>query len=978
MSIGGQQRQVTTSSLKSAPDAATAVHEWNAARVRQTFIDYFSETKAHTFYPSSPVVPHDDPTLLFANAGMNQFKPIFLGQVDPRSPLAALTRAVNTQKCIRAGGKHNDLEDVGRDTYHHTFFEMLGTWSFGDYFKEEAIEWAWDILTRVYALPPDRLYATYFGGDEAMGLPADNEARDFWLKVLPADRILPFDRKANFWEMGDVGPCGPCSELHFDRIGGRDASALVNMDDPNVLEIWNLVFIQFNREPDGTLKTLPAKHIDTGMGLERLVSVLQSRSSNYDTDLFAPLFDAIHAAAGGAPYGGRLGAEDAGLRDTAYRVVADHARTLTFALADGAVPSNEGRGYVLRRILRRAVRYGQQILGAPEGFFQELVPVVVRSFSAAFPELKGQEAAIRELVTEEEASFSKMLERGIKFLGEVQAEQRASGSRLIPGDKAFFLYDTMGFPVDLTQLMAAEQGLSVDMEGFEAEMAEQRRRSREATRKQRADGGAALVFEAEETAWLAARGVAPTDDAAKYGGAPLSATVRAIFTADGFVESAGAEDGEVGVVLDRTCFYAESGGQVGDAGALVAAGGGDVEVVDVQTFGGYSVHLGRVRSGALKVGDSVEASVNAQRRARVAPNHTMTHVLNFALREVLGDGVAQRGSLVSDERLRFDFSHARAVAPRELERVEALVQECVAQALPVYSQVVPLEQAKAINGLRAVFGEAYPDPVRVVSVGGDIGAMLADPARADWARSSVEFCGGTHLANTADAAAFALVQEEAVAKGVRRITAVTGAEAAAALAEGAKLQADVAAAAKLADAELEADAPALRQALDAATISAALKAKLRGEVEALQRRAAAAAKAAAAAAADRGVAAARAAAEAAAAAGARSLVTEVAIGGDSKAVKRVLDAVQAAAPELAFMGLSPAAGADGRLLCFALCGDAARAAGLGADAWVAAAMAACGGRGGGKPSAAQGQAPSVEGLQAAADASKAFAAQFGL
>ncbi len=410
-----------------------SVGDWPADRVRQTFIDYFKDKQEHNFIKSSPVVPLDDPTLLFTNAGMNQFKPVFLGQVDPSSPLAGLKRAVNSQKCIRAGGKHNDLEDVGKDTYHHTFFEMLGTWSFGNYFKKEAIAWAWEILTGVYKIAPERLYATYCEGDTHKGgvTEPDIETRDLWLQYLPADHVLPGTMKDNFWEMGDTGPCGPCTELHFDRLGGRNAAHLVNQDDPNVLEVWNLVFIQFNREPSRELRKLPNAHVDTGMGFERLVSVLQNKASNYDTDVFAPIFTAIQSTLNIAPYGGKLGADDTDLKDTAYRVIADHARTLTFAITDGAVPSNEGRGYVLRRILRRAVRYAQQMLGAPPGFFTSLVPVVVNSFKGSFPELAAREKYVMEIVAEEEESFQKMLAGGIKYFNEMADELKVKKSKQV-------------------------------------------------------------------------------------------------------------------------------------------------------------------------------------------------------------------------------------------------------------------------------------------------------------------------------------------------------------------------------------------------------------------------------------------------------------------------------------------------------------------------------------------------------------------
>eukprot|EP00639_Heterosigma_akashiwo_P035540 CAMPEP_0194722734 /NCGR_PEP_ID=MMETSP0296-20130528/13810_1 /TAXON_ID=39354 /ORGANISM="Heterosigma akashiwo, Strain CCMP2393" /LENGTH=780 /DNA_ID=CAMNT_0039625847 /DNA_START=273 /DNA_END=2612 /DNA_ORIENTATION=+ len=773
------------SGTESGKPSSPSAKEWSAPVVRQTFIDYFKDKKDHTFYQSSPVVPHSDPTLLFANAGMNQFKPIFLGQTDPSSPLAALKRAVNTQKCIRAGGKHNDLEDVGRDTYHHTFFEMLGTWSFnGDYFKDEAIAWAFEILTEEYGLDPARLYATYFGGDEGDGLAADLEARDFWLRHLPPERVLACGKADNFWEMGDVGPCGPCSELHYDRIGGgRDAAALVNADDPDVIEIWNLVFIQFNREEGGALRPLPNKHVDTGMGFERLVSILQDRSSNYDTDVFVPLFDAIQKVTGAPAYTGKLGAEDADLKDTAYRVLADHVRTLSFAIADGAVPSNEGRGYVLRRVLRRAVRFGQQLLGAERGFFQRLVPAVAAAFGDAFPELREQQAKVEAVIKEEEDAFSALLERGVKYFKEMEAELKAAGEARVPGDRAFFLYDTLGFPVDLTALMAEEVGLEVDQAGFEREMAEQKERSRAAGKRRAADGRGALALGAEETARLAAEGVAPTDDAAKYAwDAPLAAAVVGVFTHDGFVGEEGSSDGAgaaVGVLLDATSFYAEAGGQVADTGVITLTNAdgtvaGVVDVEDAQAYAGYVLHVGTLREGAVAKGARATLEVDYGRRRRVAPNHTMTHVLNHALLQVLGEGVDQKGSLVDADKARFDFSHGRPVAPAELARVEALVNEAIAAARPVYNQVVPLEEARAISGLRAVFGEVYPDPVRVVSVGNEVGAMTADPANAAWAAASVEFCGGTHLANTAEACAFAIVEETGIAKGVRRVTCLTG------------------------------------------------------------------------------------------------------------------------------------------------------------------------------------------------------------
>ncbi|CAM9654586.1 unnamed protein product [Phaeothamnion confervicola] len=802
--------------------------------------------------------------------------------------------------------------------------------------------------------------------------------------------------------MGDQGPCGPCSELHFDRIGGRDAASLVNQDDPDVLEIWNLVFIQFNRREGGDLAPLPARHVDTGMGLERLVSVLQRRRSNYDTDAFAPLFAAAQRATGAAPYGGRA-EEAATLVDTAYRVVADHARTLAVAIADGATPSNEGRGYVLRRILRRAVRYGQQILGAKEGLMTALVPVAAATLAPAFPEVGKGASAAAHVIAEEECGFSVMLERGIKLFNELESELRVKGDTTVSGAQAFYLYDTLGFPVDLTKLMASEVGLAVDMAGFEAELAAQKARSKEAARARRAGGGggaggAVLVLEAAETARLAADGIRLTNDGDKYvWHRKPAAVVKAIFDGDAFVAEAAAETTaaggggnrpdvpRVGLVLDRTAFYAEAGGQVADVGELVLPGGARFVVEDVRDYGGYVLHVGFVRgtdgtsAAKVAVGDAVACEVDYGRRGGVAPNHTMTHVLNHALRAVLGPAVDQRGSLVSEEKLRFDFSHPRAVDAQDLAKVEARVRACVQEARPVYSKVVPLEVARAISGLRAVFGEAYPDPVRVVSVGVPIEDMLAAPDAKGWAASSVEFCGGTHLSNTAEAGDFVLTEETAVAKGVRRITAVTGPAAAAAAVAG---MAMVAAVAALEASPITADddifaaegrASTLRTELDAATVSAPLKTELRGRLEAVQKRTGAARKAMAAREADRGVATAREAATTAAAAGEAAVVMRVDIGSDSKAVPRTLAAVTAVAPALRFLGLSPErADGTGKLLAFALVPEG-KGDGATADAWLRAALEPCGGRGGGKGTAAQGTAPDAAGIGEAMAAAKAFA-----
>ncbi|NXD87410.1 SYAC protein, partial [Halcyon senegalensis] len=754
-----------------------------ASQIRQRFIDFFKENK-HTYVHSSSTIPLDDPTLLFANAGMNQFKPIFLNTIDPSHPLAKLSRATNTQKCIRAGGKHNDLDDVGKDVYHHTFFEMLGSWSFGDYFKELACKLALDLLTKEFGIPAERLYVTYFGGNEAAGLQPDLECKQIWLNLgLAEARILPGNMKDNFWEMGDTGPCGPCSEIHYDRIGNRDASHLVNQDDPNVLEIWNLVFIQFNREADGTLKPLPKKSIDTGMGLERLVSVLQNKMSNYDTDLFLPYFEAIQKGTGARPYMGQVGAEDADGIDMAYRVLADHARTITLALSDGGRPDNTGRGYVLRRILRRAVRYSHEKLNAPKGFFATLVDVVVQSLGDAFPELKKDPDMVKDIINEEEDQFLKTLSRGRRILD--RKIQSLGDSKTIPGDTAWLLYDTYGFPADLTALIAEEKGLVVDMEGFE----EERKNAQLKSQGKGAGGEDLLMLDIYAIEELRACELEVTDDSPKYSYTSdlsgtydfgsLTATVKAIRREKKFVEEVSTGQ-ECGIVLDRTCFYAEQGGQIYDEGYMVKDDDGredktEFTVKNVQVRGGYVLHMGTLY-GSLKVGDRVQLSIDETRRRPIMSNHTATHILNFALRSVLGEA-DQRGSLVAPDKLRFDFTAKGALSTQEIKKVEGIANQMIEEARNVYARDCPLATAKAIQGLRAVFDETYPDPVRVVSIGIPVEELLADPSGPAGSITSVEFCGGTHLKNSSHAGPFVIVSEEAIAKGIRRIVAVTGAEA---------------------------------------------------------------------------------------------------------------------------------------------------------------------------------------------------------
>ncbi|XLR56015.1 hypothetical protein S83_006687 [Arachis hypogaea] len=815
----------SVASAAAMPGSDSPNREWPAKRVRDTFFKFFEE-KRHVYWRSSPVVPFNDPTLLFANAGMNQFKPIFLGTVDPNTALSKLTRAYNTQKCIRAGGKHNDLDDVGKDTYHHTFFEMLGNWSFGDYFKEEAITWAWELLTKVYKLPSDRIYATYFGGDENAGLVPDNEARDIWLKFLPPGRVLPFGCKDNFWEMGETGPCGPCTEVHFDRIGNREASSLVNNDDPTLIEIWNLVFIQYNREADASLKPLPAKHVDTGLGFERLTSVLQNKMSNYDTDVFLPIFDAIQLETGARPYSGKVGPDDADKVDMAYRVVADHIRTLSFAIADGSRPGNDGREYVLRRILRRAVRYGREVLKAKEGFFNRLVSVVVKVMGDVFPELKQQEAHIRDVIEEEEESFGRTLIKGIeKFNNAVQHVQ----DKQLSGEEAFVLWDTYGFPIDLTKLMAEEKGLTVDEDGYNKGLGGCKRAIKECS-----SNGGAIIMDADATSVLHRRGIAPTDDSFKYVWfKDHESVVKAIYTGSEFVESV-ETDGDIGVVLESTSFYAEQGGQIFDTGSLEGPHA-SFKVHNVQVFGGFVLHIGSNGNG-ISVGDKVVCKVDYGRRSLIAPNHTCTHMLNFALREVLGDHVDQKGSIVLPEKLRFDFSHGKPVDPDNLRKIESIVNEQIRDELDVNAKEATLAEAKRINGLRAVFGEVYPDPVRVVSIGEKVEDLLADPENKKWLSISSELCGGTHISNTREAKAFALLSEEGIAKGIRRITAVTTDRASDAIRVANEFEQHVDNAAKLEGSSLEEKVLYLKSNVETLSIPAAKKADIKNKIVQLQDR----------------------------------------------------------------------------------------------------------------------------------------------
>ncbi|XP_076283267.1 alanine--tRNA ligase, cytoplasmic isoform X1 [Lasioglossum baleicum] len=757
----------------------------NAKDVRQAYIDFF-KSKGHEYVHSSSTIPHDDPTLLFTNAGMNQFKPVFLGTVDPNSDMAKYVRVVNSQKCIRAGGKHNDLDDVGKDVYHHTFFEMMGNWSFGDYFKKEICTWAWEFLTVKLKLSVDQLYVTYFGGDEKNHLKPDDECKDIWLSLgVPPSHVLPGNMKDNFWEMGETGPCGPCSELHYDRIGNREAAHLVNQDDPDVLEIWNLVFIQFNRETDGSLKSLPKKHIDCGLGLERLVSVIQNKRANYDTDLFMPLFDAIQKGTGAPRYEGKVGTDDVDGIDMAYRVLADHARTLTIALADGGVPDNTGRGYVLRRILRRAVRFATEKLNAKPGFFGTLVNVVVELLGCVFPEVAKDPQQIIDIINEEEAQFLKTLVRGRNLLNRTIA--KLESSTIVPGDVAWRLYDTYGFPVDLTQLMTEEKGLKVDMIGYE----EAKKQAQLISQSKSGGVDDQINLDVHAITELQNKGIKPTTDLPKYNYtvtndklceeydfAPCTGTVIALRLNKTFVDQISSGE-EAGILLDQTNFYAEQGGQIYDEGFLVKTDDEETEVriKNVQVRAGYVLHIGSVGQGVLKKGDKVYLNIDTARRRLVMSNHTATHALNYALRKVLGTEVDQKGSLVAPDRLRFDFTNKGAMTPEQVKQVEEITNNLVKEKKKVYAKESSLALAKTIQGLRAMFEETYPDPVRIVSIGVPVEDLEKDPLGPYAMHTSVEFCGGTHLHCTEHIGDFVIASEEAIAKGIRRIVALTGPEA---------------------------------------------------------------------------------------------------------------------------------------------------------------------------------------------------------
>jgi alanyl-tRNA synthetase len=656
-----------------------------------------------------------------------------------------------------------------------TFFEMLGNWSFGDYFKQGAIEMAWELLTKVYGLDPDRLYVTYFEGDKDAGLEPDLEAKGIWKQVgVAEDHILTGNMKDNFWEMGDQGPCGPCSEVHYDRIGGgRNAAHLVNQDDPNVLEIWNIVFIQFDRQKDKSLKTLPAKHVDTGMGYERLVSVLQDKKSNYDTDVFYPLFAKIQEVTDARPYTDKYGKDDVDGIDTAYRVIADHIRLLTFAISDGGVPNNEGRGYVVRRVLRRGSRYARKYFNAEIGsFFSKILPALIEQMGEQFPEIVKKQNDVKEILDEEEEAFARTLDRGEKMFEKYAAHAIKTGTKKLSGADVWRLYDTFGFPADLTKIMAEERGLETDEE--EIRIAQEK--AREASKSVKEAAHTFAKLDVHQIAELDTIGVVRPNDDAKFSKGDSTGKVQLIYDGKKFLKTTEGlpTDKPFGILLDKTNFYAEQGGQVADTGKIIIDGIAEFKVLDVQAYGGHIVHNGYLDYGHLKIGDEVICEYDELRRQPIRNNHTGTHILNHSLREHLGDDVNQKGSLVDQDKLRFDFSHKSQVTLAELENIENSSNSYLMQNCKIYSKDVDLDTAKQIEGVRAVFGETYPNPVRVVSVGVEVDTLLAEPKNPEWRKVSVEFCGGTHVEQTGLIKKLVIVEESGIAKGIRRIIAYTG------------------------------------------------------------------------------------------------------------------------------------------------------------------------------------------------------------
>ena len=697
-----------------------------AKEIRESFLKFFA-SKGCTIVPSAPMVLKGDPTLMFTNAGMNQFKDIILGNVEKK-----FSRAADSQKCLRVSGKHNDLEEVGHDTYHHTMFEMLGNWSFGDYFKEEAISWAWEYLVDKLHLDPKNMYATVFEGSKEEGLDRDNEAAAIWERFLPKDHILNGNKHDNFWEMGDTGPCGPCSEIHYDSRSEAEKAAtpgreLVNKDHPQVIEIWNLVFMQYNRKADGSLEKLPAHVIDTGMGFERLVRTLQNKTSNYDTDVFQPIIQVIGALSGHT-YG------ENEKTDVAMRVIADHIRTIAFAITDGQLPSNAKAGYVIRRILRRAVRYAYTYLGQKDAFLYKLLPVLIETMGDAYPELKAQNELIVKVIKEEEDSFLRTLAGGIKRLENIMADTKASGKTVIDGKDAFTLFDTFGFPLDLTELIARENALTIDEEGFKVNMQAQKERARNAAAVENGDW---VELHAGTTDFVGYDFLEAETEVLRY--RSIKQKNKTFYQ----------------IVLEKTPFYGEMGGQVGDKGVLIFGEGEVIKVIDTKRENNLAVHI--VEKLPADITAPVVAKVDEESRIAIECNHTATHILDYCLRKVLGTHVEQKGSYVSSESLRFDFSHFQKVTNEELREVERIVNARIRENIPLQDyRDLPIEEAKELGAI-ALFGEKYGDHVRVVQFG-----------------SSVEFCGGCHVKATGQIGMFKIVAESSVAAGIRRIEAITG------------------------------------------------------------------------------------------------------------------------------------------------------------------------------------------------------------
>jgi len=933
-----------------------------ASDIRRQFIEFFEQRCGHTAVPSSPVVPHDDPTLLFTNAGMNQFKDVFLGTGQ-----RAYTRAVDTQKCIRAGGKHNDLDDVGRDTYHHTFFEMLGNWSFGDYFKKEAIQWAWQLLTQVWGLDKSRLYATVFAGDEADGLPADTQAEQLWKEVTDIDpsHVSRWGRKDNFWEMGDTGPCGPCSEIHYDMTPDGTGGDLVNKGLEGTIEIWNLVFIQFNRAEDGSLSPLPAKHVDTGMGFERLCRVLQGKSSNYDIDLWTPIFMAIEQRSGARAYRGRL--DDP--VDTAYRVIADHIRCLTFAITDGAVPGNDGRGYVLRRILRRAARFARQTLGVQGPLLHHLVPAVVESMGDAFPELKKNPRHVAGIILEEEESFGRTLDRGLELFADAQYRAQSAGSKAIAAEDAFQLHDTFGFPIDLTEQMALERGMTVDLDGYNRLMEQARQTARAGATRGKA--GSQIALTGDAIARIRHMGVEPTIDVDRFHGRSISARVKAIWNGtdfDNHTHAAGSPE-YLAIITNRTNFYAEMGGQVGDVGRIFNNNGAEFDVVDTQAFGGYVLHIGRANRGKISLNDTVELDVTNSHRAKVRANHTATHLLNLALRQTLKTDADQKGSLVAPDRLRFDFAAPGALSVEQIAETTQRVKELIDRNLEVFALPASLEEAKKINGLRAVFGERYPDPVRIVSIGVHVDRLLDKPHEPQWRDYSIEFCGGTHVASTKEIADLAIISEEAVAKGVRRITAITGPAAAEAGATAAQIESQIRELSDMPAERLPVEVSAIVERLNDAVMPYAERARLRGAIEPwlekikdLRKQAA---KADQRAIIDQ-------AKQIAAGAGEQPIIVAEITGANAETLRSAADVVRSQRPGSAIL-LASAIPEESKVAIIAVVPEALIKRGLKAGDWVREVALVCGGKGGGRPDMAQAGGKEPDKLHDALERARGFA-----